>query len=55
MKKQGKQNKTEQTFFAASASDCTGLIPSGITDDEMLDAYNELMPIYPDLPTRKKD
>lgn len=31
-----------------STMDCTGLIPAGMTEEEMVDAYNEL---YPYLPT----
>lgn len=30
-----------------STMDCTGLIPSGMTEEEMVDAYNELYPYLP--------
>jgi|GEM_PF-3873326 len=48
MAKRKKQIKQEQTFFAASASECTGLIPAGTKAEAELEAYNEIFPIYPD-------
>lgn len=30
-----------------STMDCTGLIPAGMTEEEMVDAYNELYPFLP--------
>lgn len=37
---------TEDLLCTSSATDCTGLIPAGITDDE-LDAYAQLYPYLP--------
>ncbi|HCT91579.1 MAG TPA: hypothetical protein DF613_09425 [Lachnospiraceae bacterium] len=37
---------TENLLCTSSATDCTGLIPAGITDDE-LDAYEQLYPYLP--------
>lgn len=48
MAKRKKQQNKEQTFFAASASECTGLIPAGTKAEEELESYNEIFPIYPD-------
>ena len=47
-KNASKNNIENQTFFAASTTDCTGLIPSLPTDMEEIESYNEIYRIYPD-------
>lgn len=42
---------TEDLLCTCSATDCTGLIPAGITDEE-LEAYEQL---YPYLPVQSGD
>ena len=42
---QEQENDLEQTI--SSATDCTGLIPAGITDEEELEHYYELYPYLP--------
>lgn len=37
----------------ASAQDCTGLIPAGITDEDELENYEELYPFLPYIPHSK--
>ena len=36
--------KKDDSFFSASATDCTGLIPSGGNTDDELENYAELYP-----------
>ena len=44
-KEKGKeQSRTEESFYACSAQDCTGLIPSLPQDGAELEAYEELYP-----------
>lgn len=43
-----KNNLDNETFFAASTSDCTGLIPFQPESDFEIDAYNEMYNIYPE-------
>lgn len=38
----------EEYFGVGSARDCTGLIPAGLPDDELMEYYEDL---YPYLPT----
>lgn len=43
MKKNNKYNiKFEDSLDAISATECTGLIPSGPADEEMLDNYRDI-------------
>ena len=44
-----KKNKKEDDMFfpACSAGDCTGLIPSGVENDEQLESYNEIYEFIP--------
>lgn len=39
--------ETETDLRTCSTTDCTGLIPSAITDEEMLENYQELYPWLP--------
>lgn len=39
----------------ASTQDCTGLIPSGITDEEEIEHYEELYPFLPQRPVNRQD
>lgn len=41
---------TRDDYFAASAGDCTGLIPSGGNTDEELSNYEEVYPYLPPTP-----
>lgn len=50
--KQKKQNNEydiidEDYLSSASATDCTGLIPAGITEEEEIACYEELYPFLP--------
>lgn len=53
MSKKAKKENQEPEFIdndylsSASATDCTGLIPAGITKEEELDYYEELYPFLP--------
>lgn len=53
MSKKRNTRKSEPEFIdndylsSASATDCTGLIPAGITEEEELDYYEELYPFLP--------
>lgn len=42
------QSIEDQTFFAASASDCTGLIPSAPVNQDEKESYNQLYNFYPE-------
>ena len=51
-KKPKKQNDEydiidEDYLSSASATDCTGLIPAGITDEDEIAYYEELYPFFP--------
>ena len=43
-KKTDYRENTEESFYACSAQDCTGLIPSLPRNGEELEAYEELYP-----------
>ena len=42
-----KENETDTDLGTCSTTDCTGLIPSGITDEEEIEHYTELYPYLP--------
>lgn len=46
-KKQKNAYKDEDFLVSASATDCTGLIPSGITEEDEIDFYEDLYPFLP--------
>lgn len=43
---------TDGTLLAASAMDCTGLMPAPPEDAAELEAYNSIYRIYPYMPDR---
>ena len=44
------QNSADDNYLkAASAQDCTGLIPAGITYEEELENYEDLYPFLPQI------
>lgn len=47
MKEKNKNCEEYDYLKAASAQDCTGLIPSGIQDDGKIENYEELYPFLP--------
>lgn len=57
-KKNDPKNKHQEPYYddlkTSSAQDQTGLIPSGITSDEELAAYEDLYPFLPFIPSSKK-
>ena len=40
-------DETDYLGMSCSATDCTGLIPRGVTNHEELEAYEELYPYRP--------
>ena len=48
--------ESEESFYACSAQECTGLIPALPRDREEQEAYEELYPFLPDhADTRRRD
>lgn len=45
--KQNNSNDSYDYLKASSAQDCTGLIPSGIQDEEEIENYEALYPFLP--------
>lgn len=44
---QAREEALKEFSPASSATDCTGLIPFGIQNDEQLEAYNEIISFTP--------
>ncbi len=56
-KRKNLQEEAQDSFYnitkAASSTDCTGLVPSGILDEAESESYSELYAIHP--PKASKD
>lgn len=42
-----RENETDPDLSTCSTTDCTGLIPAGITDEEEVEHYTQLYPYLP--------